>query len=90
MKKKVVDLSVSTDHSAFIVAGGFLLTMGDNREAQLGIGHTKSAIREPSLVKKIADKFVTVKMGKFINSLTIASNRNLSFLTEISIVTLLL
>lgn len=36
------------------------MTMGDNKEAQLGLGHTKNADIEPSLVKKISDKFVTV------------------------------
>lgn len=61
MKKKVVDLSVSVNHSAFIVASGYLLTMGDNKEAQLGLGHTKNATKEPSLVRKILDKFVMVR-----------------------------
>lgn len=60
MKKKVVDLSVSTNHSSFVIAGGYVLTMGDNKEGQLGLGHTKDAVSEPSVVKKIADKFVTV------------------------------
>lgn len=69
MKKKVVDLSVSLNHSAFIIAGGFLLTMGDNKEAQLGLGHTKNATKEPSLVKKIVDKFIMVRRlsEKFIS-----------------------
>jgi alpha-tubulin suppressor-like RCC1 family protein len=60
LKKKVVDLSVSQSHSAFTVAGGYVLTMGDNKEGQLGLGHTKDTVGEPSIVKKIADKFVTV------------------------------
>lgn len=61
MKKKVVDLSVSQNHSAFIVSGGYVLTMGDNKEGQLGLGHTNDAPTEPSVVKKITDKFVTVR-----------------------------
>lgn len=61
LKKKVIDLSVSMNHSAFLVAGGYILTMGDNKEAQLGLGHKKDSASEPSVVKKITDKFVTVK-----------------------------
>lgn len=61
MKKKVVDLSVSLNHSAFTVAGGYVLTIGDNKEAQLGLGHTKNAVGEPSVVKKISDKFINVR-----------------------------
>lgn len=60
LKKKVVDLSVSSNHSAFVIVGGYVLTMGDNKEGQLGLGHTKDAANEPSIVKKITDKFVTV------------------------------
>ena len=66
LKKKVVDLDVAQNHSAFITAGGYLLTMGDNKEGQLGLGHTKDAISEPSVVKKIADKFVTVRKLNFL------------------------
>lgn len=61
LKQKVVDLSVSVNHSAFTVAGGYVVTMGDNKEAQLGLGHTKDAATEPSIVKKIAEKFITVR-----------------------------
>lgn len=63
MKSKVVELSISVNHSAFVVAGGYVLTMGDNKEAQLGLGHTKDATGEPSLVNKITDKFATVKIS---------------------------
>lgn len=60
LKKKVLDLSISTNHAAFVIAGGYVLTMGDNKEGQLGLGHTKDAVNEPSVVKKITDKFVLV------------------------------
>jgi Regulator of chromosome condensation (RCC1) repeat len=53
-------LSISINHSAFVVVGGYLLTMGDNKEGQLGLGHTKDAIHEPTIVKKLMNKFVTV------------------------------
>lgn len=59
LKKKVVDLSVSLNHAAFLIAGGYVVTMGDNKEAQLGLGHTKDATSQPTVVKKVADKFVT-------------------------------
>lgn len=51
---------MSSNHSAFVIVGGYVLTMGDNKEGQLGLGHTKDAANEPSIVKKITDKFVTV------------------------------
>jgi alpha-tubulin suppressor-like RCC1 family protein len=65
LKKKVLDLSISTNHSAFVIAGGYVLTMGDNKEGQLGLGHTKDAVNEPSVVKKITDKFVMVLKKRF-------------------------
>lgn len=70
MKKKVIDLSVSSNHSAFLVIGGYVLTMGDNKEAQLGLGHKKDAANEPSVVKKITEKFVTVERAKIIETTT--------------------
>lgn len=51
---------MSLNHSAFLIAGGYVVTMGDNKEAQLGLGHTKDAASEPTVVKKVTDKFVTV------------------------------
>lgn len=62
LKKKVIDLSVSVNHSAFVVAGGYVMTIGDNKEGQLGLGHTKDSSVQPSIVKKISDKFVTVNI----------------------------
>lgn len=56
------------NHSAFLVVGGYVLTMGDNKEAALGLGHKKDAASEPSVVKKIADKFATVKKTKIIET----------------------
>lgn len=50
------------NHSAFVVAGGYVMTIGDNKEGQLGLGHTKDASVQPSIVKKISDKFVTVNI----------------------------
>lgn len=76
MKKKVIELSVSLNHSAFVVAGGYVLTMGDNKDGQLGLGHTKHAISEPSIVRKIGDKFVTVKM---CNNLSSPKKKRISF-----------
>lgn len=56
----MIDLSVSSNHSAFVVAGGYVVTIGDNQEAQLGLGHNKDSFASPQVVKKITDKFVTV------------------------------
>lgn len=60
LKRKVIDVSVSVNHSAFVVAGGYVLTMGDNKEGQLGLGHTKEVKTFPSFVKKLSSRYVTV------------------------------
>jgi alpha-tubulin suppressor-like RCC1 family protein len=60
LKKKVLDLSVSVNHAAFVVSGGYVFTLGDNSEGQLGLGHKKDAASQPSVVKKLFDKFVQV------------------------------
>ena len=57
---EVVDLSVSVNHSAFVVAGGYLITLGKNSEGQLGLGHKKDASSQMTVVKKVQDKFITV------------------------------
>jgi alpha-tubulin suppressor-like RCC1 family protein len=62
LKRKVIDLSVSVNHSAFVMAGGYVMTIGDNKHGQLGLGHTKEVKSFPSLIKKLSTKYVTVKI----------------------------
>ena len=71
MKKKVVSFDVSANHAAFLLVGGYVMTMGDNKEGQLGLGHTKDAPFEPSLVKGIKDKFVTVWFAENFSNISI-------------------
>jgi NIMA (never in mitosis gene a)-related kinase 8 len=60
LKNKVIDVSVSLNHSAFVVAGGYVMTIGDNKQGQLGLGHTKEVRTFPSFVKKLSTKYITV------------------------------
>lgn len=68
IKKKIVDVSVAINHAAFVVAGGYVITLGDNTYGQLGLGNTKDSNNEITVVSKVADKFVTVRMTSKISS----------------------
>ncbi|CAG9804191.1 unnamed protein product [Chironomus riparius] len=58
IKKKVMDLSVSTKHSAFVISGGYILSFGDNSDAQLCVGHKKDITSQPVVAKKISERFI--------------------------------
>ncbi|CAO1402354.1 unnamed protein product [Diamesa serratosioi] len=58
-KKRVLDFSVSDNHSAFIIEGGYVITIGSNSEGQSGLGHNKQSELIPKTVTKIADKYIT-------------------------------
>lgn len=57
---EVTDLSVSVNHSAFVAAGGYLFSLGDNSLGQRGLGHKKDTSSQLTVVKKVHDKFITV------------------------------
>lgn len=57
-----MDFSISDSHSAFIIEGGYVTTMGNNSEGQSGLGHNKPSQFVPTFVKKIADKFISVSI----------------------------
>lgn len=38
------------------------MTMGDNAEGQLGLGHKKEASNQPVVVNSISDKFIMVSL----------------------------
>lgn len=68
MKKKVMQLSVSAKHAAFVISGGYVLTYGDNSDGQLGVGHGKEVSSQPVVAKKISEKFIFVSNAAYIFS----------------------
>lgn len=61
IKNRVVDFSISSHHSAFVVDGGYVMTIGDNKEGQLGLGHSKDVKKNPSFIKKLSTKYIRVR-----------------------------
>lgn len=61
IKRKVVDLSIANNHSAYVLDGGYVLTLGDNRDGQLGQGHTKR-LKNSTVVNKLSTKYITVRV----------------------------
>ncbi len=57
INKKVLDVAVSTNHSIFLIEGGYVLTIGRNANGQRGLGHC-DAIGIPTLVTGIKDKYI--------------------------------
>uniref|UniRef100_A0A1B0DJM5 non-specific serine/threonine protein kinase n=1 Tax=Phlebotomus papatasi TaxID=29031 RepID=A0A1B0DJM5_PHLPP len=56
--KRVVDLSVAEEHTAFILEGGYVVTLGDNFYGQRGLGHNRSPPESANLVTGIKSKFI--------------------------------
>lgn len=65
MNKKVISVSLSVNYSAYIIEGGYVLTLGDNTHGQRGLGHT-SRIIQPTLVTGIKERYISVKDIKYI------------------------
>lgn len=61
IKKRIFDFSVAENHSAFVVEGGYLMTIGDNQEGQLGVGHSRKVKNFPSFIKKLSSKYIKVR-----------------------------
>lgn len=57
--KKIVDVSVSTNHAAFLIEGGYLISTGSNEYGQRGVGHC-NPIAVPTMVTGIKDRFIKV------------------------------
>ncbi|KAJ6641121.1 E3 ubiquitin-protein ligase HERC2, partial [Pseudolycoriella hygida] len=55
--RKVLDISVSSNHSIFLIEGGYVLTTGKNNYGQRGLGHC-NVISVPTLVTGIKDKYI--------------------------------
>lgn len=53
----MLDIAVSTNHSIFLIEGGYVLTLGKNTNGQRGLGHC-NYIGVPTLVTGIKDKYI--------------------------------
>lgn len=82
IKRKVVDLSIATNHSAYVLDGGYVLTIGDNKDGQLGQGHTKR-LKNSAVVKKLSTKYITVSIDRIYKS-QIYLQLNIDFCIKIS------
>lgn len=51
--------SFSFTHSVFLVEGGYVYTMGRNKEGQRGIRHCKP-VEQPTLVEAIRARYIVV------------------------------
>ncbi len=61
IKSKIVDLAMGPTHTVCLTDDGKVITMGQNSEAQLGRGHSRSYQRPwPEVVKAMIDKEVTL------------------------------
>lgn len=52
-------MSLGANYCAFIVEGGYVLTLGENTYGQRGLGHT-SRVNQPTLVTGIKERYITV------------------------------
>lgn len=58
--RKVVEVSVTIAHSAFLIEGGYVVTLGKNDSGQRGLGHCRLT-ETATMVTGIRDRFITVK-----------------------------
>ncbi|XP_050073943.1 serine/threonine-protein kinase Nek8 [Anopheles maculipalpis] len=56
-RPKIVSVSVAETHAAFLIEGGFLVTLGDNTNGQRGVGH-KCELPQPSIVRQLQTRYV--------------------------------
>uniref|UniRef100_A0A182QRM4 non-specific serine/threonine protein kinase n=1 Tax=Anopheles farauti TaxID=69004 RepID=A0A182QRM4_9DIPT len=54
---KIVAVSVGEKHAAFLIEGGYLVTLGDNSSGQRGIGH-RCELLQPTIVPQLKSRFV--------------------------------
>ena len=64
IKHRVYSISLGRTHSAFVIEDGKVITSGNNREAQLGLGHGRPSFR-PRLVQKLAEQSIIVSHCSF-------------------------
>ncbi|CAD7092523.1 unnamed protein product [Hermetia illucens] len=73
INKKVIDISLASSHSAFLIDGGYVVTMGNNADGQRGLGHCK-AVKGPTIVTGIIHK--TIKHVRCCNSYTVVTSED--------------
>uniref|UniRef100_A0A182Y841 non-specific serine/threonine protein kinase n=1 Tax=Anopheles stephensi TaxID=30069 RepID=A0A182Y841_ANOST len=56
-RPKIVAVSVADTHAAFLIEGGFLITLGDNASGQRGVGH-KCELLQPTIVRQLQARYV--------------------------------
>ena len=56
----IIDVAMSPNHTICLTEQGKVITMGQNTDAQLGRGHSKSNRGKPEMVKVMEDKEVTL------------------------------
>uniref|UniRef100_A0A182M7K9 non-specific serine/threonine protein kinase n=1 Tax=Anopheles culicifacies TaxID=139723 RepID=A0A182M7K9_9DIPT len=56
-RSKILAVSVADTHAAFLIEGGFLITMGDNTSGQRGVGH-KCELLQPTIVHELQSRYV--------------------------------
>ena len=61
IESRILDVAMGPYHTVCLTDNGKVITMGQNSEAQLGKGHSKTSQRPwPEVVKLMADKEVTL------------------------------
>ncbi|XP_059622648.1 serine/threonine-protein kinase Nek8 [Phlebotomus argentipes] len=77
--KKVTDLSIAEEHSAFILEGGYVITFGDNFYGQRGLGHNKCPPDVANLVTGIKSKFIIKVRCNSTGSIVFSDDNVVSF-----------
>uniref|UniRef100_A0A182PIQ4 non-specific serine/threonine protein kinase n=1 Tax=Anopheles epiroticus TaxID=199890 RepID=A0A182PIQ4_9DIPT len=56
-RPNIVAVSVADTHSAFLIEGGYLVTLGENSSGQRGAGH-KCELAHPTIVRQLQSRYV--------------------------------
>ena len=61
IKSRIMEIAMGPNHTVLLTDQGKVITMGQNNDAQLGRGHSRSYSRSwPEIVKTMGDKEVTL------------------------------
>ncbi|KFB45752.1 AGAP006872-PA-like protein [Anopheles sinensis] len=56
-RQKIVAVSVADTHAAFLLEGGYLVTLGDNAHGQRGAGH-RLQLNQPTIVRQLKSRYI--------------------------------
>ncbi|XP_050092381.1 serine/threonine-protein kinase Nek8 isoform X2 [Anopheles aquasalis] len=56
-RPKILAVSVAETHAAFLVEGGYLVTLGDNRYGQRGVEH-RSELLQSTIVRQLESRYI--------------------------------